>query len=328
MRKTIFLAAIVIVCLTSIAWLLLSPCVATGLYSDQAFEVAKKNAFEAGNLQAFKCATKRSYTIAAVDGTQLHGWSFAGKSSPSDVAIYYMGRGVNVSTSLELVEIMLESGYSPVIAFDYRGFGSSPGSPSFQGIVEDALSVYDFVTGPLGYSQDQVTVYGKSLGGYPASQVAKLRNPNALILQATFESLERISKEQMFILFVYPSAMYPAEARTELDAGLRDKHPPVLFIHGRRDKVIDIANSRAMYIEAIQPKEILELPDSDHVTLPPADRANMIATLTQFRERNHNYTPAAPPAADMLISLSPQVWTSDPHLTRGRASTHTTTSIN
>lgn len=57
-----------------------------------------------------------------------------------------------------------------VVAFDYRGFGDSIGSPSEEGLLEDLELVWNWLLPQVGHAQ--VFVYGHSLGTAPASKLA------------------------------------------------------------------------------------------------------------------------------------------------------------
>ncbi|KAL5600943.1 hypothetical protein BROUX41_005777 [Berkeleyomyces rouxiae] len=51
-----------------------------------------------------------------------------------------------------------------VIAFDYRGFGLSTGSPSEQGLITDACAVIDWVMNVAQVPHENIALYGHSLG--------------------------------------------------------------------------------------------------------------------------------------------------------------------
>ena len=51
-----------------------------------------------------------------------------------------------------------------VLTFDYRGFGHSQGTPSEQGLIEDAITVVDWAINVAGISPSQTIIFGQSLG--------------------------------------------------------------------------------------------------------------------------------------------------------------------
>lgn len=60
-----------------------------------------------------------------------------------------------------------------VVTIDYRGFGESEGSPSEEGLVEDAISAYQWIHEQCTESSPQIVIYGQSLGTGVATRLAK-----------------------------------------------------------------------------------------------------------------------------------------------------------
>ncbi|EEH41603.1 hypothetical protein PAAG_03166 [Paracoccidioides lutzii Pb01] len=61
-----------------------------------------------------------------------------------------------------------------VIAFDYRGFGLSTGSPTEDGLITDALAVINYLTSPpLSIHPSRIAIAGQSLGTAVAAGVAE-----------------------------------------------------------------------------------------------------------------------------------------------------------
>jgi pimeloyl-ACP methyl ester carboxylesterase len=82
-----------------------------------------------------------------------------------------------------------------VIAFDYRGFGLSTGSPSEAGLIADAVALLQLIS-DAGISMDRVTLLGQSLGTAVSvgafhhwTRILKRDPPRALILLASFSSV-------------------------------------------------------------------------------------------------------------------------------------------
>ena len=71
----------------------------------------------------------------AADGTQLHGW-FVPCESPRAVALFAHGNAGNVTDRVDFLHEMHRLGVA-VLAFDYRGYGRSSGTPNEAGILAD-----------------------------------------------------------------------------------------------------------------------------------------------------------------------------------------------
>lgn len=80
---------------------------------------------------------------------------------------------------VQLYQQLSALGYH-VVAFDYRGFGDSGGSPSEVGLLEDLELVWNWLLPQVGDAH--VFVYGHSLGTAPASKLAaQLSNSSELL---------------------------------------------------------------------------------------------------------------------------------------------------
>ncbi|KAJ7472576.1 Alpha/Beta hydrolase protein [Mycena latifolia] len=81
-----------------------------------------------------------------------------------------------------------------VLMLSYRGYGDSEGTPSEKGLRLDAQAALDHVTADSELSAAPIILFGTSLGGAVAIDLAS-RNPSAitaLIVENTFESLPRV----------------------------------------------------------------------------------------------------------------------------------------
>jgi pimeloyl-ACP methyl ester carboxylesterase len=72
-----------------------------------------------------------------------------------------------------------------VVLFDYPGYGDSSGSPTPAALIETALAVYDYVDTLQTSAGKKRVLYGFSLGGLVAARVARERDADGLVLEAT-----------------------------------------------------------------------------------------------------------------------------------------------
>lgn len=87
-----------------------------------------------------------------------------------------------------------------VLAFDYRGFGKSSGSPSETGLITDALAVADWAINTAGIPPERIVIFGQSLGSAVAvALVHELaqRQPSVhfagLVILATFQDVPQLT---------------------------------------------------------------------------------------------------------------------------------------
>jgi len=84
-----------------------------------------------------------------------------------------------------------------VVLFDYPGYGDSTGPATAAIILEDALAVYDYAMAMESSAGKKRVLYGFSLGGMVAAQVAGQRAVDGLVLEATAPSVEVWARSQI-----------------------------------------------------------------------------------------------------------------------------------
>jgi uncharacterized protein len=122
------------------------------------------------------------------DGQRLYGWFFP-LSEESLVLIFCHGNAGNISHRIENVKYLVKKGIS-VFLFSYRGYGKSSDRSSEQGIYIDGIAAYDYLIKIETISSDRISVFGRSLGGSGAIEVALQRKVAYLIIEGTFTSIK------------------------------------------------------------------------------------------------------------------------------------------
>src|SRR5690554_2190456 len=109
-------------------------------------------------------------------------------NSPKGIVVYYHGNAGQLADWGHVVQDFAESGYD-VLVVDYRGYGKSTGKLSEKALYSDALLFYNYAL--ERYPENNIVVYGRSLGTTFATYVAAKNNPSKL-----FRSEERrVGKE-------------------------------------------------------------------------------------------------------------------------------------
>jgi uncharacterized protein len=221
--------------------------------------------------------------FTAPDGNRLHGWFFKLPNSKFIAVVNHGNRG-NIGTPAHLapVNLLLSSGVSALV-YDYEGYGISQGKPSLKGILADGKAAFYFAVDNLGYKPKQIIEYGESLGCAVAGRLSVGEPCAGVILQSGFASLERIGKEALPIVNIYPSFLFPLP-RFDTAETLKQLHPPLLIIHGKQDAVVPVAHAEAIYRSASPPKELVILPNVGHhdILMHEHDKQHAIDAIKQF----------------------------------------------
>ena len=192
-----------------------------------------------------------------VDGSVVNGWYEAPKPG-KPLIIYYKGNSGSFTREHERYATWTQAGYG-FVAFDYRGFPASPGSISQQGILDDAVAVFDWAAAK-GFP---VVIWGRSLGSGPSTYVASVRDADALLLETPFLSAVTVAGERYPLLPVN----LVMQDQFPVSQWILDVAEPVLIAHGTADTTIDVSNGKRLY-DLVPNKDALWIvPDGTHSDL-------------------------------------------------------------
>ncbi|TAL10986.1 MAG: alpha/beta hydrolase [Nitrospirae bacterium] len=212
----------------------------------------------------------------APDGTRLFGWYVRASGSPA-VLLWCHGNAGNIIHRLENLALLYRAGLSAFL-FDYRGYGRSRGTPSEDGLYQDALAAYECLVQTKRVPPERIVLFGRSLGGAVAGALASQRAAAGLILESTFPSVEALAR------FHYGGlpAHWLVSAEFNLTERLRTVHMPVLVIHGDRDRTVPIQMGRMVFEGAHPPKDLYVVPGADHNDLVFVGGAPYFERLRRF----------------------------------------------
>ena len=123
-------------------------------------------------------------------GVVLEGIVYEPEVEAKKTMLYFGGREQDSVTLI--AKFSLHYPHVRIIAFNYRAYGKSGGEPSEWAFHGDALKVYDYVS----THYEVPLLLGYSLGSNVAAYIATQRQPSALILVATFESVQALARSK------------------------------------------------------------------------------------------------------------------------------------
>ncbi|HOX40006.1 MAG TPA: alpha/beta hydrolase [Candidatus Brocadiia bacterium] len=197
--------------------------------------------------------------IRTSDGVTLHAWHAIHPAADATI-IFFHGNAGNISDWDDVIAMIRREITANVLAPDYRGYGSSEGRPTEQGLYADAEAVFDFLVKEKSIPPEKIIVFGSSLGGGAACELALRRKCAGVILEATFTSIPDVTAAN----FPIPGIRHIVRNRFENVAKVSRISAPILFIHGTDDELIPPGMGRRLYEAASGPKEFLLVEDGHH----------------------------------------------------------------
>lgn len=192
-------------------------------------------------------------SLRAEDGVKLHGW-YIPADQPRGFLLFCHGNAGNISHCLYSLRLFHRLGLS-ILIFDYRGYGLSEGSPSDEGLHWDGRAALRYLLEKRQVPPDRLFIFGRSLGGAIAAQLAAEHSPAALILDSTFTSAVDLAAD----LYPWLPARWLTRLRYDTLAALRQTRAPILILHSRDDELIAVDHGHRLYQAANEPKGYVEL---------------------------------------------------------------------
>ena len=149
-----------------------------------------------------------------------------GKGS-TKLLVYFHGNAEDLGLAMELLEHLRSSLKVHVLAMEYPGYGIYPGPPSDTQILEDALSVWEYLTMEMGVKRGEIILFGRSLGSGPAIELAAHANPCALLLMTAYLSIREVVRSLAGVL-----ASFLVHERFRNIDNIGDVKCPTFLIHG------------------------------------------------------------------------------------------------
>lgn len=212
------------------------------------------------------------------DGLKLHGW-FLPASGANRTLLWLHGNAGNISHRLDNIKRFAGHGFQLFI-FDYRGYGRSAGKPSEKGLYLDAQAAFDFLVKKKKLLPENIVIFGRSLGGGAATDLALQRPAAGLILESTFTSVGQIAREMFPIL---PSTRVIKNQFNSLEK-VKKLKMPLLIIHGKQDDLIPFHHGETLFQQAPEPKYFYPVTNAGHNNLYQVGGTVYFQRLKKFTE--------------------------------------------
>lgn len=210
--------------------------------------------------QAVGLADVAEITLDTPDGERLVAWY--ARARPGQPMLFYLhGNAGALAHRAARVKRYRDAGYG-VFMLAYRGFSGSTGSPTETRIVGDALMAYDRLRA-MGTAEEDIVVYGESLGTGVAVQVAANRHPSGVVLESPFSSAVDVGS----YFYPYLPVHWLLKDRFDSIDHIGKIEAPLLLLHGERDRIVPARLGRRLFEAAPMPKMAHYFAEGTHYNL-------------------------------------------------------------
>ncbi|TPX76202.1 hypothetical protein CcCBS67573_g02535 [Chytriomyces confervae] len=177
--------------------------------------------------------------LRASDGVRICGYWIRHSDKPKRVLLYLHANAGNMGHRLPIARAILNKAGTDVFMLSYRGYGLSEGVANEKGIKLDSQAALDWITEHKELSNAKIILYGQSIGGAVAIDLAS-RNPtriSAVIVENTFLSLPKLIPTVMPYLKYFTFLCHQIWD-SENAVKLIPPSVPMLFLSGGKDELI------------------------------------------------------------------------------------------
>lgn len=190
--------------------------------------------------------------LPSADGTPVSAIYLPGPHARYTL-IYSHGNGEDLGQLLPEIKSLQAMGYS-VLAYDYHGYGTTPGTPTEANAYADEEAAYNYLIKTRGVPANHILAIGHSLGAAMAIDLASRHLLGGLVVSSAFVSADRI---------VTTIPLLPCDKFQNL-AKIGQVHCPVFILHGDLDGTVPVWHGRALFAAAHEPKRALWVPAAGH----------------------------------------------------------------
>jgi len=191
----------------------------------------------------------------STEGITLKSWFYKNSNNKYTVLFFHGNAGELGNRIYKLNELKnLNLNY---LIISWRGFSGNKGSPTEQGLYNDAKSAVEWLE-KNNIKKNKIILYGESLGTGVAVEIGQNQDFAGIILESPYTSIVDAAK----IYYPYlPVDLILKDKYLSLKK-IKNINSPVLLMHGGADIIIPIAMGKKLFNE-IQSKKYGYFPQSD-----------------------------------------------------------------
>lgn len=193
--------------------------------------------------------------------------------------IYFPGNAGNIYHRIPGLLTLRNSGVN-VIGVSYRGYGKSEGAPTEEGVYLDGKAIYQHAINELGFDEQDIIIFGRSIGASVALDTAAHKPLRGVILVTPLTN----AKQQAKAGGLGALAPLAGDAFDNLSK-VENLSAPVLVIHGSHDRVIPFSMGKTLYEHIKGDKEFVKIEGGGHNNLQDRFRQQYWPPIIRFIQK-------------------------------------------
>ena len=201
---------------------------------------------------------------------ELKAWYFK-KNENFKTLLFFHGNAGSLENRIYKLNYLSKLKLNYIIVA-YRGFSGNKGNPTEKGLYKDARAAKYWLN--LNNISDQnIIIYGESLGTAVAIDLAKDHKFAGIILESPFTSMLELSRKY----YPWAPSKLLLKDKYETDKKIKKIFSPILILHGKKDKIVPFEMGEELFKKANNPKYNYFIENDGHMIEFNEDLINSIS---------------------------------------------------
>ncbi len=197
--------------------------------------------------------------IKVEDNIELKSWFIKKDILKKKTLIFFHGNAGDLKNRIHKLN-KLDRLDINILLISWRGFSGNKGSPTEKTLYNDAEKAIDWLNN-IGVKNNQIILYGESLGTGVAIEIGKKNIFNSIILESPFTSIEKAAK----IYYPYLPVSFLLKDRYDSISKIKMIKTPILIMHGKKDNIVPFFMGKELFEKANSPKQSFFTDSDDHM---------------------------------------------------------------
>ena len=182
------------------------------------------------------------------DNIDLLGWYHEKDLKKNKTLLFFHGNAGSLENRIHKLNHFRQMDINFLI-IAWRGFSGNKVNPSEKGLYEDGRSAIKWLLNK-GIDEENIIIYGESLGTGVATHLAQNKNFAGIILETPFTSMIDAAKN----FYPYIPVGLILKDKFNNKSKIKNINSPVLIMHGEADQIVPFFMGKKMYEIANEPK--------------------------------------------------------------------------
>ena len=190
---------------------------------------------------------------------KLKSWLIKKDLKKNNTLLFFHGNAGNLSNRVYKLNELQKLNIN-ILIVAWRSFSGNPGEPTEKNLYNDARKSVEWLNNN-GVKNENIILYGESLGTGVAVELGKDNTFNSIILESPYTSIARAAK----LYYPYLPINLLLKDRYDSISKIDKITSPILIMHGEKDNIVPFSMGKELFEKANNPKYSFFPKEDDHM---------------------------------------------------------------